>query len=176
MKKHLILLLTFTLVAQASYSQRNRRQAPREILPDSLYSGLAWRNIGPFRGGRSVAACGVADQPGTYYMGTTGGGIWKTGDNGITWKNISDGFLKTGTVGDIAVAPSDPNVVLAGMGEHAARGVMTSMGDGVYLSRDAGTTWEHIGLDKSRHISDVCLLYTSPSPRDRTRSRMPSSA
>ncbi|EAR16267.1 VPS10 domain-containing protein [Robiginitalea biformata] len=162
MKKHLILLLTFTLVAQASYSQRNRRQAPREILPDSLYSGLAWRNIGPFRGGRSVAACGVADQPGTYYMGTTGGGIWKTGDNGITWKNISDGFLKTGTVGDIAVAPSDPNVVLAGMGEHAARGVMTSMGDGVYLSRDAGTTWEHIGLDKSRHISDVIIHPTDP--------------
>ena len=68
----------------------------------------------------------------TYYMGSTGGGVWKTTDDGITWKNISDGFLKTGTVGDIAVSESNPNIVVVGMGEHAARGVMTSMGDGVY--------------------------------------------
>ncbi|MBC2838499.1 glycosyl hydrolase [Robiginitalea sp. SC105] len=157
MKKFLMLALAALLATAGLHAQRNRQKTPDPVIPDSLYSGLKWRNIGPFRGGRSVAACGVVDQPGTYYMGSTGGGIWKTTDNGITWKNVSDGFLKTGTVGDISVSASDPNVVLVGMGEHAARGVMTSMGDGVYLSKNAGATWEHIGLSSSRHISDVII-------------------
>jgi len=126
------------------------------------FSSLKWRNIGPFRGGRSVASTGVVGQPGTYYMGSTGGGVWKTMDNGLTWKNISDGFFKTGTVGAIAVSESDPNVVVVGMGEHAARGVMTSMGDGVYRSTDAGKTWNHIGLELSRHISDVIIHPSNP--------------
>ena len=95
-------------------------------------------------------------------MGTTGGGIWKTTDDGIHWKNISDGFLKTGTVGAIAVAESNSNIIYVGMGEHAARGVMTSMGDGVYKSTDAGKTWTHIGLDETRHISDVRIHPTNP--------------
>jgi photosystem II stability/assembly factor-like uncharacterized protein len=129
---------------------------------DSLYHGLKWRNIGPFRGGRSVASSGVVGQPMTYYMGSTGGGIWKTTDDGISWKNISDEFLKTGTVGAIAVSESNPNIVVAGMGEHAARGVMTSMGDGVYKSTDAGKTWKHIGLNKTRHISDVVIHPANP--------------
>jgi photosystem II stability/assembly factor-like uncharacterized protein len=90
-------------------------------------------------------------------MGSTGGGVWKTTDDGIHWRNVSDGFFKTGTVGAIAVSQSNPNTVLVGMGEHAARGVMTSMGDGLYLSRDAGKTWKHLGLDDSRHISDVII-------------------
>lgn len=98
-----------------------------------------------------------------YYMGTVGGGIWKTTDDGITWKNVSDGFLKTATVGAISVSESNPNIVIAGMGEHAARGVMTSMGDGVYKSTDAGKTWKHIGLDKTRHISDVIIDPTDPN-------------
>ncbi|NNG11023.1 MAG: glycosyl hydrolase, partial [Arenibacter sp.] len=115
-----------------------------------------------FRGGRSVTSSGVVGQPMTYYMGNTGGGIWKTTDDGITWKNVSDGFLKTGTVGAIAVSESNPNIVVVGMGEHAARGVMTSMGDGVYKSTDAGKTWTHMGLDNSRHISDVIIHPTNP--------------
>ena len=98
----------------------------------------------------------------TYYFGSTGGGIWKTVDDGISWKNVSDGFLKTGTVGAISVSESDPNLVFAGMGEHAARGVMTSMGDGIYKSTDAGKTWKHMGLDHSRHISDVVIHPTDP--------------
>ncbi|MEO0900691.1 MAG: hypothetical protein AAFY00_01285 [Bacteroidota bacterium] len=123
---------------------------------------MKWRNIGPFRGGRSVTSSGVVGQPMTYYMGSTGGGIWKTVDDGITWKNISDGQLATGTVGAIAVSESNPNIVVAGMGEHAARGVMTSMGDGVYKSTDAGKTWKHMGLDETRHISDVIIHPTNP--------------
>ncbi len=145
-------------------SQRRKKKAPEPVIQihDSVFHGLKWRNIGPFRGGRSVASSGVVKQPMTYYMGGTGSGIWKTTDDGITWKNVSDCFLKTGTVGAIAVSESDPNVVIAGMGEHAARGVMTSMGDGVYKSTDAGKNWKHIGLNFTRHISDVIIHPTNP--------------
>ncbi|SFR34596.1 Uncharacterized protein SAMN04490243_0856 [Robiginitalea myxolifaciens] len=153
----LIFLISLTLFLPEA-SQAQRRKAPQApAMADSLYKGLKWRNIGPYRGGRSVAATGVPSLPGTYYMGSTGGGIWKTEDDGLNWVNVSDGFLKTGTVGALDVSMSNPNVVLAGMGEHAARGVMTSMGDGVYLSRDAGKSWKHIGLEESRHISDVWI-------------------
>ena len=89
-----------------------------------------------------MAGTGVVGDPKTYYMGTTGGGLWKTDDMGISWRNISDGYFKTGSVGAIAVAESDPNVVYVGMGEHAVRGVMTHHGDGVYKSTDAGKTWK----------------------------------
>jgi len=159
-----LLLVTFLVFPLLSSAQRRKKQEakPAIVLHDSLYSGLKWRNIGPFRGGRSVTSTGVVGQPMTYYMGTTGGGIWKTVDDGITWKNVSDGQLNTGTVGAIAVAESNSNIVIAGMGEHAARGVMTSMGDGVYKSTDAGKTWTHIGLDETRHISDVIIHPTNP--------------
>ena len=160
MKNYLLLLFIFTLLLPVN-GQRRKKQPPTPVLSDTLFHGLKWRNIGPFRGGRSVTACGVVGQPGTYYMGSTGGGIWKTTDDGIHWENVSDGFFRTGTVGDIAVSATNPNIVLVGMGEHAARGVMTSMGDGVYLSRDAGKTWKHLGLEQSRHISDVII-----HPRD----------
>ena len=126
------------------------------------FNGLEFRNIGPFRGGRSVAGCGVQGQPMLYYMGGTGSGIWKTTDAGITWHNISDGQLKTGTVGAIEVAPSDPNVIYVGMGEHAVRGVMTSHGEGMYKSTDAGITWHHIGLPLSRHIAEIQIHPTNP--------------
>ncbi|NND80603.1 MAG: glycosyl hydrolase, partial [Maribacter sp.] len=164
MRLLLLITVSFFLLPVNVHSQRRKRQAPEPVIQiqDSVFHGLKWRNIGPFRGGRSVASSGVLKQPMTYYMGGTGSGIWKTTDDGITWKNVSDGFLKTGTVGAIAVSESDPNVVVAGMGEHAARGVMTSMGDGVYKSTDAGKTWKHMGLDYTRHISDVVIHPTNP--------------
>lgn len=121
-----------------------------------------FRNIGPFRGGRSVASSGVKGQPLVYYMGTTGGGVWKTTDAGLTWNNISDGYFTTGSIGAIAVSESDPNVVFAGAGEHAPRGVMTSYGDGIYKSTDAGKTWKKTGLELTRHISAIAIHPNNP--------------
>ncbi|HEX9730796.1 MAG TPA: glycosyl hydrolase [Thermoanaerobaculia bacterium] len=118
-----------------------------------LLQGMKWRLIGPFRGGRVTAVTGVRGQPLTFYFGATGGGVWKSEDAGTTWRNVSDGFTKTGTVGAVAVAESDPNVVYAGMGEAAVRGVTTASGDGVYKSTDGGRTWRHLGLEATRHVS-----------------------
>ena len=165
MTRIILFLMTIAVILPATVrpQKKKKNQASQsEAISDTLFHGFKWRNIGPFRGGRSVAASGVVKEPMTYYFGSTGGGVWKTVDDGITWKNVSDGFLKTGTVGAIAVSESDPNVVIVGMGEHAARGVMTSMGDGVYRSDDGGTSWKHIGLDRSRHISDVVIHPTDP--------------
>ena len=160
MKTIQLLLATFLLFTFQLHSQQKKDDSPPTA--DKEYHNLKWRNIGPFRGGRSVASSGVVKQDGVWYMGGTGGGVYKSTDDGISWKNISDGFFKTGTVGAIAVSESNPNVVVVGMGEHAARGVMTSMGDGVYKSTDAGKTWTHIGLDYTRHISDVIIHPTNP--------------
>src|SRR5688572_11347921 len=141
-------------------------QVPQSTVADdynTIFKTVKWRSIGPFRGGRSVAGCGVVGDPKTYYMGTTGGGLWKTDDLGITWRNISDGYFKTGSVGAVAVAESDSNVVYVGMGEHAVRGVMTHHGDGVYKSTDAGKTWKKIGLELTQHISRIVIDPKNPN-------------
>jgi len=154
------------LNAQQKPGKKKETQPPVTIASsseiDSAYVNLKWRNIGPFRGGRSVTATGVVNDPLVYYMGTTGGGVWKTTDAGGTWQNISDGFFKTGSVGAVAVSESDANVVFVGMGEHAVRGVMSSYGDGVYKSTDAGKTWKKTGLDLSRQIADICIHPANP--------------
>ncbi len=129
---------------------------------NSVLKPVQWRSIGPFRGGRSNSSTGVVGDPKTYYMGTTGGGLWKTDDMGISWRNVSDGYFKTGSVGAVAVAESDPNVVYVGMGEHAVRGVMTHHGDGVYRSTDAGKTWKRIGLELTQHISRIIVHPKNP--------------
>jgi BNR/Asp-box repeat len=158
---HRALLVVLALAATAP--ARHAQVAPAvPAAADSVFKTVKWRSIGPFRGGRSNAATGVIGNPKTYYMGTTGGGVWKTDNMGISWRNVSDGFFKTGTVGAIAVAPSDPNVVYVGMGEHAVRGVMTHSGDGVYRSTDAGKTWKKMGLDGTRHISRIVVHPKNP--------------
>ncbi|MEM9076826.1 MAG: glycosyl hydrolase [Bacteroidota bacterium] len=129
---------------------------------EEYFKPVKYRNIGPFRGGRSVCATGVVGDPMTYYMGTTGGGMWKTTDAGQHWNNVSDGFFELGSVGAVAVSKSSPNVVYVGMGEHAPRGVMTSYGDGVYKSVDAGKTWKYIGLKETQHIARIVIHPTNP--------------
>lgn len=158
------LLLVALLICMITFwdNQTINAQKIQKSSLDSLAEGLKFRNIGPFRGGRSVAASGVINDPMTYYMGTCGGGVFKTNDAGISWENISDGYFKTGSVGAIEVAKSDPNIIYVGMGEHAIRGVMTSHGDGVYKSMDAGKTWNHIGLPNSRHIAEIKIHPTNP--------------
>lgn len=153
-----ILLFTSLLLLQTAYGQ-----SPKDSTDyNAHFKPVKWRNIGPFRGGRSNCATGVIGQPMVYFMGTTGGGLWKTTDMGISWKNISDGFFKTGSVGAVAVAESDANVVYVGMGEHAVRGVMTSHGDGVYKSTDAGKTWKQMGLEQTQHIARIQIDPRNP--------------
>ncbi len=134
--------------------------APTDDL-NAYFKPAQWRSIGPFRGGRSNSSTGVVGDPRTYYMGTTGGGLWKTEDMGLSWRNVSDGYLQTATIGAVAVAASDPNVVYVGTGEHAVRGVMSHDGDGVYRSTDAGKSWKKIGLELTQHISRIIV-----DPRD----------
>ncbi len=119
---------------------------------ESRFAGMRFRNIGPFRGGRVTAVSGVRGQRNVHFHGATGGGVWKTTDAGASWEPVSDGFFRTGSVGAVAVAESDPNVVWAGMGEAPIRGNV-SHGDGVWRSTDAGRTWKHLGLDATRQIA-----------------------
>ena len=138
-----------------------RRQANAPAATDSL-KVLQWRQIGPFRGGRSTAVAGVASQPMVFYFGGVGGGVWKTTDGGINWEPISDGSVfGTASVGAIGLSDSDPNTIYVGMGESPIRGNV-SHGDGVYKSTDGGKTWKHIGLEDTRQISRVRVHPKNP--------------
>ena len=149
----IILTLIFSFSSESSVNFSSKKD---KTLVDSIFFEVGnWRDIGPFRGGRSTASTGITDDDQVYYMGTTGGGLWKTEDAGISWKNISDGFFNTGSVGAVAVSESDNNIVLVGMGESPVRGVMTSSGDGIYKSVDGGDSWNHLGLENTKHISQV---------------------
>ena len=160
---HLLAILMAVLAIFAPASESVLAQDPVDYDVDpALYQALEWRNIGPFRGGRVPAVAGHPDQQFTYYMGATGGGVWKTENGGISWENISDGFFNTGTIGAIAVAESDPNIIYVGTGESPIRGVSTSHGDGVYKSTDAGETWQHLGLKATRQISKITIHPTNP--------------
>ena len=126
-----------------------------------LSQSLRFRLVGPFRGGRVIAVTGVPSQPNVYYFGGVGGGVWKTTDGGGTWLPITDGQLQTSSVGAIAVADSDPNVIYAGMGESCVRG-NASNGDGVYKSVDGGKTWRNVGLQDSQTIGAVRIHPKNP--------------
>jgi photosystem II stability/assembly factor-like uncharacterized protein len=136
----------------------------RSQVDSALFQSMRFRNIGPFRGGRVTTVTGVPGEPFTFYMGATGGGVWKTTDAGTSWQNLSDGYFTTTGIGDIRVAPSDHNVIYVGTGESPVRGVKTSHGDGVYKSTDAGATWTHLGLEATRHIAKIQV-----DPRDPDR-------
>jgi photosystem II stability/assembly factor-like uncharacterized protein len=125
-----------------------------------LHESVKYRSIGPFRGGRSAAVVGVANQPKLFYFGATGGGVWKTVDGGITYENISDGYFG-GSIGSVAVAASDPNVIYVGGGEVTVRGNVSS-GKGIWKSVDAGKTWTYSGLPNSRHIPRIVVHPKNP--------------
>jgi len=139
------------------------RQAPTEdpAVAPALFGGLKWKSLGPARGGRSTAVAGSAARPLEYYFGATGGGLWKTTDGGQTWSPIADKTLRTSSVGAIAVAASNPDVVYVGMGETQLRGNIIQ-GDGVYKTTDGGKTWAHIGLDPTMAIARIRVHPTNP--------------
>jgi photosystem II stability/assembly factor-like uncharacterized protein len=128
---------------------------------EKLWSGMRWREIGPFRGGRGVAIEGVSGEPNTYYFGAVAGGVWKTTDGGANWKPMFDKQHSTSSIGALAVAPSDHNTIYAGAGESALRGNIT-YGDGVYKSVDGGRNWRNVGLKDSRHIGAIIVHPENP--------------
>ncbi len=133
-----------------------------QTVDPNLYSGLVWRNIGPFRGGRVSAVSGAVGQPGVFYMGLPAGGVWKTTSAGMTWFPIFDSIKEASSVGAIEVAPSDPNVIYVGMGDMVTGGAINE-GNGVYKSADAGKTWVHLGLEKTKQIPSILVDPHNPN-------------
>lgn len=156
-----LFLWSMLMLFSPSLMQGQKRKKTTKPLYDSAqYAALSYREIGPFRGGRSAAVVGVPGQPDLYYFGATGGGVWKTEDAGETYRNISDGYFG-GSIGSIAVAPSDPNVIYVGGGEVTVRGNVSS-GNGIWKSEDAGKTWQYAGLPQSRHIPRIVVDPQNP--------------
>ncbi len=160
-----VLVMASVLLAQAR-SERERKTseqpAPAQNAAtaspsneDPLFKGMKYRAIGPFRGGRSLTASGIAGDPTTYYFGATGGGVWKTTDGAVTWKSVFD-KQGTSSIGSLSIAPSNPNIVYVGTGEACIRGNI-SHGDGIYKTLDGGKTWKNIGLRDSRAIGRVIV-------------------
>ncbi|HSL20680.1 MAG TPA: hypothetical protein VK886_04030 [Vicinamibacterales bacterium] len=137
------------------------RQAPASSFDQQFFSSLRWRSIGPARGGRSTAVSGSAARPLEYYFGATGGGVWKTVDGGQTWRPVADEALKSSSVGAVAVAPSNPDIVYVGMGETQLRGNIIQ-GDGVYKTTDGGKTWSQLGLKETMAIARIRIHPTNP--------------
>ncbi|MEQ9426002.1 MAG: hypothetical protein RJQ09_16370 [Cyclobacteriaceae bacterium] len=129
---------------------------------EQLYQAFEFRNIGPTRGGRVTTVAGIADQPGTFYQGATGGGVWKTTDYGITWSNVSDGYFATPSIGAIRVVQSNPDIVYVGTGSDGLRSNVIT-GKGVYKSIDAGKSWSHIGLMQTGQIGAVEIHPDDPN-------------
>jgi photosystem II stability/assembly factor-like uncharacterized protein len=168
MKKLLLLIVAVpALVAlyPASGARQTRvhaQQTSNAVINPALYQDLRWRTVGPHRGGRSTAAVGVRTQPNVFYMGATGGGVWKTENYGITWLPITDGQFPTGSIGAIDVADSNPNVIYVGTGSEAIRSNVI-LGRGVFKSTDGGRTWQSVGL---REIGQIGQLKVHPKNPD----------
>lgn len=150
----------FVFTFQLSAQKKNESKEYELSYSEKLYSGLQWRNVGPFRGGRSAAVCGVPGKPMLFYMGSTGGGVWRTKDGGSSWENISDGYFG-GSIGAVTVSESDNNVIYVGEGEVTIRGNVSD-GRGIWKSVDAGDSWTHMGLPESRQIPRIRIHPNNP--------------
>lgn len=159
MKRSILFLSIALLFNTLSIAQTNKSTTATTFDPN-LYEGLRWRELGPFRGGRSCTVTGVRGNPNLFYFGTVGGGVWRTKDAGQTWDNISDKYFG-GSIGAVAVAESDPNVIYVGEGEQTLRNNVAS-GAGLWRSTDAGVTWKSIGLQDSRHIARIRVHPKNP--------------
>ena len=153
-----LLMLIGAVILLSGFSLSEQKN---EIIDPVFYKNLEYRFIGPYRGGRVTAVTGVPDQPFTFYMGSTGGGVWKTKDGGINWTNISDGFFKVASIGSVEVSLSDPNVIYVGTGSASLRGNI-STGRGIYKSADAGRTWELKGLETEAQIGKIQIHPKDP--------------
>ena len=149
MKKSILLIPYFILILIFTLSQKSKGQ-----IDETIYSSLEWSFVGPTRGGRSTAITGIPTKPYTFFMGTTGGGVWKTTDAGLNWKNVSDGEITVGSIGAVASSPSDPSIMYVGTGSADPRGNISS-GNGIYKSLDYGETWEFSGLSKAGQIGSI---------------------
>ncbi len=148
-------------MAMTTALQAQPAEDPNVVHDPSLFSALEYRTIGPYRGGRVTAVTGIADRPFTFFMGSTGGGVWKTVDAGETWENVSDGDFDVGSIGAIDVADSDASVIYVGTGSAGIRGNV-SIGRGVYRSYDGGKSWEHVGLREAGAINRVVVHPEEP--------------
>ena len=156
------ILISFLPIQQASLAAQNKNSNAKKLTESSPLSGLEYRFVGPMIGGRVNAIVGHPTRKTVAYAGYTGGGVWMTTDAGSNWTNISDGQIRTGSIGAIDISLSDPDILYVGTGEHALRGDV-SHGDGVYKSTDGGATWTHVGLTETRQISRVIIHPTDPN-------------
>jgi photosystem II stability/assembly factor-like uncharacterized protein len=147
-------LASITLLAISATALAAQQAPARWSLDTAFFGGLSWRSVGPVRGGRSIAVSGSAGRPLEYYFGATGGGLWKTNDGGTTWRPVTDGQIRSSSVGSVAQCEANPDIVYLGMGEAQFRGNIMQ-GDGVYKSADAGRTWKHTGLAESQVVSKI---------------------
>ncbi|MEK6611892.1 MAG: hypothetical protein AABZ29_03810 [Gemmatimonadota bacterium] len=158
-------LTLFALLVTSSASAQMRPAPAPKAMPTptetSLFAHLRYRNVGPARGGRVTTVTGVPSQPHTFFMGSTGGGVWKTTDAGQGWVNISDRFFAVGSMGAIEVAPSNPDIIYAGTGSDGLRSNV-SIGNGVYKSTDAGRSWAHVGLKDVGNIGGIRVHPANP--------------
>lgn len=158
-----LFLMSCMLFGQKKEKAQSAASAPRTVNTDSVfYSKVKYRLVGPFRGGRSGAVTGSYKNRTTFYFGATGGGVWKTADGGSNWKNITDKYFG-GTIGAVAVAPSDENVIYVGEGENTLRGNVSEGLDGIWRSEDGGRTWRNIGLKEARHIVRIIVHPRDPN-------------
>ena len=154
------LISTIVFLFVIIFTDQIAAQQPTEI-PSSFYEKMKWRNIGPYRGGRSLGSTGSPGRPLEYYFGATGGGLWKTVDGGTEWEAVTDGQISSSSVGAVAVAETNPDIVYIGMGEVQLRGSITQ-GDGVYKSTDGGKKWRSLGLKETQAISRIRIHPTNP--------------